>query len=114
MSLIKKIITGIAPPQLTDAELRKLYNLFNKVVGAFEETKQSDKCNTLYYPYLIYKILEYILPSDIRKKKILECIHLQSRDTLITNDTQWEKICQLMPTDIEYTPTDRSSQIIDY
>ena len=93
--LIRKIITGISPPQLTEGELRKLYNMFSKAT-AVESTG-----NTVYYPYLILKCLEHILKKGKRKNKIIECIHLQSRETLIANDILWEglKICKFKPTD---------------
>ena len=110
--LIRKIITGIVPPQLTHSELRQLYNLFDKSVNAFELVKPADKSNTMYYPYIIYKILDLIVSNGMRKKRILECIHLQSRDTLITNDNLWESICSTLP-DLEYRPTDRNEQKID-
>jgi hypothetical protein len=109
--LIRKIITGIVPPQLTHEELRQLYNMFDKAVNAFDTIKPSDKSNTMYYPYIIYKILDIILKNGIRKKKILECIHLQSRDTLITNDNLWECMCNIRP-ELEYRPTDRNDQQI--
>jgi hypothetical protein len=110
--LIRKIITGIVPPQLTSDELRQLYNLFDKAVNAFDVVKPSDKSNTIYYPYIIFKILDNIITDGMRKKKILECIHLQSRDTLITNDNLWEGVCGVLP-DIIYRPTDRNDQKIN-
>jgi hypothetical protein len=111
--LIRKIITGVAPPQLTEDELRILYNYFVKAVIAYEKIKPADKSNTMYYPYIIYKILNQILKNDIRKRKILECIHLQSRDTLIANDNLWEKICELVG-GLCYQPTDKNDQRIYY
>lgn len=110
--LIRKIITGIVPPQLTHNELRQLYNLFDKSVNAFDIVKPADKSNTMYYPYIIYKILDLIISNGVRKKQILECIHLQSRDTLIANDNLWESICATL-SDLEYRPTDRNDQKID-
>lgn len=109
--LIRKLITGIVPPQLRPNELRKLYNLFDKSINAFNITKPSNKSNTIYYPYIIYKILNIIISNNIRKRKILECIHLQSRDTLISNDILWEKVCELV-TELKYKPTNRNEQII--
>jgi hypothetical protein len=100
------------PPQLTHGELRQLYNLFDKSVNAFDVVKPADKSNTMYYPYIIYKILDLIVSNGMRKKRILECIHLQSRDTLIANDNLWECICATL-SDLEYRPTDRNDQKID-
>ena len=109
--LIRKIITGIVPPQLTYEELRQLYNLFDKSVNAYDAIKPDNKSNTMYYPYIIYKILDLIIKKGLRKKKILECIHLQSRDTLISNDNLWECICNTL-TGLKYKPTDRNDQKI--
>ena len=109
--LIRKIITGIIPPQLKQSELRKLYNLFDKSIKAFDIIKPPNKSNAIYYPYIIYKILNIIIDNNIRKRKILECIHLQSRDTLISNDILWEKICKIVPM-LTYKPTNRNEQAI--
>jgi hypothetical protein len=106
--LIRKIITGISPPQLTSDEIRKLVNLFDKAAAAYEEIKPCGKSNTMYYPYIIFKILDFMLENGYRKQKILECIHLQGRDTLISNDNTWESVCSLI--DIRYKPTDRCDQ----
>ena len=37
----------------------------------------------MYYPYYIYKILDIIIDKGNRKRRILECIHLQNRPTLV-------------------------------
>lgn len=110
--LIRKILTGVVPPQLVRKELIRLYNLFDKAVTAFETIKPKGKSNTMYYPYIIYKILDLIIENSTRKRRILECIHLQSRDTLIVNDNLWESICNELP-DLTYKPTDRNDQKID-
>jgi hypothetical protein len=110
--MIRKIITGQIPPQLTQDELRRLYNLFNKAIHAFESIKPPDKSNMKYYPYIIFKILDLILESGVRKKKIIECIHLQSRETLIANDNIWENICKIVK-ELKYVPTDRFMYSID-
>lgn len=110
--LIRKIITGITPPQLTDYEMQLIHIYFDKVIRIFDEIKPKNKANFPYHPYFIYKIIEQILkkPSDrIRKKKILECIHLQSRETLIGNDQLWSKICDKIDK-LTYKPTDRNDQ----
>ena len=106
---IRKLLTGITPPELKDAELRQLYSLFNSAVRSFETHRPPKKSNTPYYPYFIYKILDITLSQGTRKKKILECIHLQSRNTLINNDKIWELICRDLG--IMYKSTDRSDQI---
>jgi hypothetical protein len=108
--LIRQNITGIIPPQLDHNELRKLYNIFDKSISAYDRIKPDGKSNTMYYPYIIFKILCITLQPGLRKKQILECIHLQSRSTLITNDNIWEKICKEIM--ITYEPTDKCVQDI--
>jgi hypothetical protein len=98
------------PPQLTRDETRQLHNIFDKCVNEYENVKPIGKRNKMYYPYIIYKILDHIITKNgIRKKRILECIHLQSRDTLITNDNIWEKICENID-GVDYKPTDKNDQ----
>jgi hypothetical protein len=92
--LIKKIITGYIPPQLTHNELHLLFNYFDKATKTYESIKPSSKKNSLYYPFLIYKILEIIIEDEGRKLGLLGCIHLQSYETLIDNDKIWASICK--------------------
>ena len=109
--LIRKLITGISPPQLSDYELQLIHMYFDKIVKIYEETKPDDKTNVPYHPYIIYKIIEHILSSEKKRlSDILSCIHLQSRETLIENDRTWKKICQNLGC-IKYTPTDRNNHI---
>lgn len=110
--LIRKIITGISPPQLTDGEVQLINIYFDKVVKVYEEIKPVDKTNVPYHPYIIYKIIEHIFRSDLNKKArgILSCIHLQSRETLIENDRMWKQICSYID-DIDYVPTDRNKEL---
>jgi hypothetical protein len=102
---IRRLINNVFPPQLTYEESLELYNYFDQVNNIYDSIKDNNKTNTIYYPYIIYKILEAILSSGNRKYLILECIHLQSRETLIVNDKIWEKICKYI--DITYIPTDK-------
>ena len=98
--LIRKIITGKEPPQFTDHELRLLYMHFSTAIQIFNKIKGVEKSNCPYHPYFIYKIVEQLLnkPSDLeRRKDILSCIHLQSRETLIENDKLWFMICDHIP-----------------
>lgn len=113
--LIRKLITGISPPQLSDSELQLIHVYFDKVIKIYEEIKPDGKTNVPYHPYIIYKIIEHLLQSDKRKKRlynILSCIHLQSRETLIENDRTWKKICEHID-EIKYIPTDRNNHIDD-
>ena len=107
VTLIRKMITGYTPPHLTENELQIVYHLFNKVITIFDEIKPAKKYNSPYYPYLVGKILFSVLPPGRRKRHILECIHMQSSVTLISNDRLMKTICLTVP-EITYTPTIRS------
>lgn len=99
--LIRKIITGVEPEQLTDHEIRLIYMYFGISTQKFNQLKgDSRKNNCPYHPFFIYKIIEQVLrdaPYSSRRKNILSCIHLQSRDTLIENDKMWFDICEYIP-----------------
>ncbi len=105
--LIKKIITGYIPPQLTHKELHLLFNYFDKATKIYNKIKPKEKSNSLYYPFLIWKILDLIIEDQQKKKELLSCIHLQSYETLIDNDKIWFQICKNNEKFI-YKPTDKS------
>lgn len=105
--LIKKIITGYIPPQLNHKELHLLFNYFDKATKIYNQIKPKEKSNSLYYPFLIWKILEIIIEDPQKKKELLNCIHLQSYETLIDNDKIWFQICKHNDKFI-YKPTDKS------
>jgi hypothetical protein len=107
--LIRKLITGISPPQLTDYEMQLIHIYFDKVIHIFDEIKPPEKTNCPYHPYFIYKIIEQIIDNTIRRLKILACIHLQSRETLVHNDRLWKPICEKIR-EFTYCPTDRNEQ----
>lgn len=107
--LIRKLITGFLPPQLTEHELQLINLFFDKVIFIFENIKPENKTNCPYHPYFIYKIIEQIIKdNNARKTQILSCIHLQSRETLICNDILWKDICKYIP-EFSYIPTDRNN-----
>jgi hypothetical protein len=105
--LIKKIITGYIPPQLSHKELHLLFNYFDKATKIYNQIKPKEKSNSLYYPFLIWKILDLIISDTQKKKELLSCIHLQSYETLIDNDKIWYQICKHNDKFI-YRPTDKS------
>ena len=49
----------------------------------------------LYYPDILYRLINKILICNWRKKRILECIKLQNEKTLIKNDKIWKTILKL-------------------
>ena len=112
--LIRKLITGVSPPQLSDKEVQLVYIYFSIVIDVFEIIKPNNKTNCPYHPFFIYKIIEQILNKTtdrIRKLNLLECIHLQSRETLINNDLIWNGICSYIP-EFTYIPTDKNNKYI--
>ena len=102
--LIKKIITGYIPPQLTHMEMQLLFIYFDKATKTYEAIKPNNKKNSLYYPFLIYKILDIIIKDEAKKRGLLSSIHLQSYETLVENDTIWQQICAENKC-FEYRPT---------
>lgn len=118
VSLIRKQVTGIAPPELTEQELKKIHTYFDRVIHIFNRNKAEDKPNSPYHPYFLYKIIDCVLDAgglsdsarvaaETRKREILSCIHLQSSSTLRANDIKWKQICQEIP-EFTYTPTMRN------
>lgn len=105
--LIKKYITGFSPPQLTHDEVNIIYNYFDKAVKLYSKIKSDSSTNFIYYPYLLYKILELIITDGSRRNKLLSGIHLQGYNTLVNNDKKWKKICDFYP-EFKYKPTDRN------
>lgn len=101
---IRKVLTGIAPPQLTHDELNRLYTFFNKVAVVLKRLRPNN--NITYYPYIIYKILDVILTNGNRKARIMECIHLQSNKTMRLIDDIYEQICEEID-ELESKPTDK-------
>ena len=65
--------------------------------------------NTPYYPYFIYKIFEIVFEDKPAKlNSLLECIHIQSDDTLASHDEEWKKICDSVPIlHGKYKPTNK-------
>ena len=105
---IRKLVTGIEPPQLTYAETELFLEYYGRVMNIYNEKKK--KTNSLYCPYKIRKILEQILRGDEnkqRREKFYSYIHLQLSETLIDQDRMWEEICDEIP-EFEYQPTIRS------
>ena len=112
VSLLKKLITKIDPPQFTEQELKLIYMYFSRIMQIHNRTKLDDvsaTSNSPYHPFFVYKIVEQILSKPIHRarcKEILSSIHLQSRDTLIKNDRIWQYVCEEIP-EFKYIPTYR-------
>jgi hypothetical protein len=71
---------------------------------------QTSECNLKYYPYSIVKIIEMVLdkPEDQeRKQAIIDCVHFQRDNTVVSNDKTWKKVCDRVPC-FTYKKTDRN------
>lgn len=88
----RKISTGISPPQFTYKDKRFVKMMVIRIMRIFNQIKDADRSNSLYYAYVIYKVIKQFF-SGRREIKLLESIHIQKDDTLVYNDTQYKKIC---------------------
>ena len=95
-SLIAKKITGRSPPYFTEEQYMRVHSLFAQVMESRDKIDSIKKCNRIYYPYYIAKILDLIL-TDPEQRKILNYIHLHKETTLTSNDVGWEEICKIVP-----------------
>jgi hypothetical protein len=91
---IRKVLTGISPPQLTQPELTQLYETFSNVAKILQDMRPNNNIN--YYPVFIFKILDEQLPLGTRKVQIMECIHLQNENTVKVIDNLYAQICARM------------------
>jgi hypothetical protein len=110
--LLVKIFGGQAPPLLDFQENKTIAIRFNKAMGLYDVVMPGDG-NKPYYPYFIYKIIEYEFRNNTAKLRLLDYIHLQSRDTVIKNDKIFEQMCLLADPDdgLIYSPTDPAGRL---
>jgi hypothetical protein len=107
-SLILKQLTNIEPPRVSEALSARVENLFTKAAEASERLRRPNRVNRNYYPYYIRRIIENIVPeSDYETRRILFYIYVQSKDTVEADDEDWRQICEELPGELTYTPTDR-------
>lgn len=115
--LILKKLTGIGPPQITEAVAVRAENLFTKAIEASNmlDTQMTGDAHTTrvnrnYYPYYISRILDAILPADdYESRRVFYYIYVQGDDTVDADDDNWELICRdLGEEEIKYKPADRA------
>ena len=96
---IRKRINGVTPHQLSSDDEDMVLMRFSKALHVFENTvKHEFDCkNWLYYPYGLFKTIEMSFAPGTPQYSLLECIHLQSWDTVTKNDRIWERICEEIP-----------------
>jgi predicted nucleic acid-binding Zn ribbon protein len=108
--LLIKTFGGRPPPTLTFQENQLCAAKFSLAMSAYTIVNPSGG-NKPYYPYFIYKIL-YVMLADGEKIRILDYIHLQSRETVTKNDILFKKICDYAHDPVlVYTPTDPMGRI---
>ena len=74
-------------------------------MDARDKISNSCRCNRIYYPYYISKLLSIILDNE-EDRKILNYVHLHKESTLSANDAEWAKICEILPClQNKYQPT---------
>lgn len=109
--LLVKLFGGLPPPQLDFQENRMCSIRFNKAMKLYDIVNPEGG-NKPYYPYFIYKIIESMFDEDHPKRRLLDYIHLQSRETVIKNDKYYEQMCALSDDEkMVYQPTDPASRL---
>lgn len=103
--ILLKRITKHNPPQLNSTEYFDLENLFIQIMKVYDTIKTNDEINRKYYPYFIYKLIEYYFRNNPEKQKLLNNIHLQKKKTLVNNDLKWKCICEKLPHILQYQET---------
>ncbi|ARA72012.1 hypothetical protein BNJ_00181 [Kaumoebavirus] len=108
--LIRKLLTGVIPPQFTYEEEQDILSDYAKAMKTLAEIKEDENDgvsgNNPYFPYTLYKIIYEKFLNRPEKRAIIECIHLQSTDTLIKHDIDWKRVCD--KTGFNYRASDRS------
>lgn len=90
---IRSILTNKQPPEIDAATYSIISVVFDNVIRVYQA--MSDRCkNIKYYPFFIYKIVEKKIADPVKRKQILDCIHLQSAVTLDRCNIIWNRIYQ--------------------
>ena len=105
ISILMKKICNIQIPTLNAKELTDMENLFINIIKVYDIIKDKKEINRKYYPYFIYKIIEYYFRDNKEKLTILKFIHLQKKKTLAQNDIVFKTITEKIPHLIEFKVT---------
>lgn len=101
-------ITGVKPRQLKPSDRRMIKIIIIRVMRIFDEIKEPDRSNSLYYAYVLYKVIKQFFAGK-PEISLLESIHIQKDATLEYNDNQYKKICEKHNENytprLEYEPT---------
>lgn len=92
---IRRIITGISPPQPTNAEYTLICQMFDLIDELFITVRPDGFSSRRYYPHFIRKIIEIVYHTRPKiKNAIIGGIHMQEKKTTDSHDMLWEKICK--------------------
>ncbi len=104
--LLMKKLTGVGPPQISEAFAVRVENLFTKAIETRERIQRPERVNRNYYPYYINQIVVALTLNDDPERRVLYYIYIQSKETVEEDDEEWERICKEMG-ELQYRPTDR-------
>ena len=113
--LILKKVSGVCPPELNDNYLSQCKCIFSDVMEAYKFC--FDAPNSAGYPYIIYKILDMILPHGAEptagcgvqpRREILDFIYLQSQKTIAKRDKEWEIVLEYITKNIYKRDTQKA------
>lgn len=109
--LLVTIFGGRAPPRLDFQENYNVSIKFNKIMYLYD-VHIARSGNKPYYPYFIYKIIEHEFRDNPEKRRLLNYIHLQSKETINKNDNYYKIICEhsKKDDDLVYIPTNISNK----
>jgi hypothetical protein len=109
--LLVKTFGGRPPPLLDHNENKMCAIMFSAAMKLYD-TINPDGGNKPYYPYFIYKIVEELFWDKPDQLRLLDYIHLQSRETVIKNDKYYESMCELADPSLGlvYKPTNPAAR----
>ncbi len=103
---IRKIISGIAPPQPTAGEYDQICKMFEVIDDIFVKIKPDGYCSRRYYPHFIRKIIEHIYNNRPKvRDAIVEGIHIQEKKTKESHDILWKHICDASDGALKFSKT---------
>lgn len=105
VTYIRLIYSGISPPRISYDERQEIISWFVHIVEIYEDIKTEDN-NIKYYPFFIYKIVPNIIKDKQRATDIQTCIHLQSPETLKSNDNIYKAIINTGRLPFSFNKTD--------
>lgn len=94
--LIRYMLTGYQPPQMTEKQETDIMNLFNDVCSVYEKLQKEGKVkrsNMLSYNYVLLKAIELLGYDEFSEAITL----LKHRERLQEQEQVWKVICESSP-----------------